>query len=338
MTPSFTMDWIKTTAQIGRLQVAAAAATAAAALALLPISGELHGDTLVYLALPLLVSGAYLHILPSYSKRAPPPPLAAAPLLLTPLFPLSPRLYLAAHSASMLASIAYAASRGSFTYQRALAASSYTSALLASLLPLPEPRLTALHALTAGMIYAVNSTALTHTYRSPPRAQAAYALAVLHAALPIAGLQGQAWRLAAAAELPLYLYMVRAERAPRWVSMARGFSGRARPVHLNLVYSSVLAIALYPLWLPLHGLTAVHAYAFGFLALNVAAHGPVLIPLALRVKPPTPSPALPALLAAAAVAKALVPLGMPRPIPCLLFAAGAALLALYSLTPWGRGS
>ena len=334
------MNRVTFTAKAGKAYVAAAAALALASLALIPQNPELHGDIIVYVALPLLVSGAFLHILPSYAKKAPHPILSLAALLLAPAALISPRLYLALHSAAMLAAIAQAASKGGFPYQRALAASSYLSTLGVSLMPPGEPELAALYALTAGMIYAVNSTALTHTYGLKPRGRAASLLALLHALFPASTFLGPApLRVHAAAEWLLYAYAVRFDAAPHWLRKAGSFKGRAKPVHLNLVYSSIAAVALFPAWLPLTGAAAIHAYAFGFLALNVAAHGPVLLPLAMRIKARPPTPLLPLLLASAAALKPPAALGLvPRAAPCLLFLAGAALLAYHSFIPEGRGA
>ena len=337
MTQSY-RGWVKANAEIGRLAVAASAAAAIGGLAVLPASPESHGALMAYAAVPLLVSGVLLHMIPSYSKKAAHPALPALILAALPLIALYPRLYLALHSAAMATAALYSMLplRRTHYYQKILIVSSYLAALEAALLPLPETlaALAALHALASGIIFAVNTTALTYTYGEKPRGPLSLPLAVLHlAAPPLLLASPQLFQAAVLAELALYAGLVKMDAAGRWVSFARGLREPARSAQLNLAYSSLAAAALYPLWAIQHpGLRALHLLAFGFITLNVAAHGPVMLNLIFRLGPARPSPLPPILFAAATLVKAAYP--MPG---CILYIAGALLFAASLLQGRLRG-
>ncbi len=333
-------DRIKFMASIGKIHVALSVVFLLASLIFLGLEhGELHAETITLLAIPLLVSGAFLHILPSYNRKAPAQMVTLSTLAVLPVLLIEPRLYLLSHLSLMLVITLYSVLPFSSThyYQKILALSSYTSALLSTLLfrSVEDLSLTLLYTLAVGMIFAVNTTALTFTYGQKPRGKISIPLSLLHVATPFLYLLDKTlFQVAAIVEILLYIYLIRLDNATVWLKYIERFKERSKNIHINLIVSSVISVILYPLWIPaLQNLKlSIHMLAFGFIALNVAAHGPVLIPLAFRIKTKPPSLLLPLLFALAALTKALVPIVKTASIySCMFFAVATGLLAYYTI-------
>lgn len=333
-------DRIKFTALMGKTHIALSILFLLASLTFLGLRNkELHGATVSFLAIPLLVSGSFLHILPSYNGKAPPKPIALLPTAVLPAFIIDPRLYLLLYLSAMLLVILYSITPFSTAhyYQKLLAVSSFTAALISVVLfdDLEELGLILLYTLAVGMIFAVNTTALTFTYGQKPRGKASIPLSILHTLSPFIYLVDKAlFQTTAIVEAILYMYIIRLDSSASWLRRAKGFKERPRKIHTNLILSSLASVALYPLWLPaIHNpRLSIHLLAFGFISLNVAAHGPVLIPLAFRVKTKPPSLLLPSLFVASALTKALATMAKASSIySCAFFAAAVGLLAYYTV-------
>lgn len=331
---------IKFMAFVGKIHVALSVVFLLVSLIFLGLEyGELHAETISFLAIPLLVSGALLHILPSYNRKAPPKLVTLSTLAVLPIFLVDPRLYLLLHLSLMLVIILYSVLPFSSThyYQKLLALASYTAALLSTLLfsNVEDLSLTLLYTLAVGMIFAVNTTALTFTYGQKPQGEVSIPLSIFHVITPFLYLLDKTlFQIAAIVEILLYIYLIRLDNAAIWLKYIEKFKERSKKIHINLIVSSVISVIPYPLWIPaLQNLKlSIHLLAFGFIALNVAAHGPVLIPLAFRIKTKPPSLILPLLFALATLTKALVPVIKTASIySCMLFAVAVGLLAYYTI-------
>ena len=334
-------DRIKFLAQVGKIHIAVSIAAATASLLLLALKQhQAHAYTMALLAVPSLVTGAFFHMLPSYNRKAPPKAITSTTLIIIPVFAASPRVYAALHAATALPVILYSVTP--FTrkhyYQKILAVASYAAMLESAYLYWEDAGLVlaVLYSLAIGMIFAVNTTALTFTYGQKPREKASIILALLHAAAPPVYRYTPLFLALALTELALYAYVVRIEKAPQWIEYIRRFKERSKKIHTNLIASSILAVILYPAWIPYlpQRAAAVHLLSFGFIALNIAAHGPVLIPLALRRKPRPPTLLLPATFALATIAKLLKStLPILGAVGCASIITGLVLLAYYTASP-----
>ena len=265
-----------------------------------------HGLLVGVIALPQFVTGVYYHMLPGYSRRAAaravtslPPLISAASATLYLLGYKSTAYLLLSAFSALTAMIIYYSSRpltGKMYHQKLIALSSYVSAAVVLVYATLRSNVSDLavalavtYAMPVGLIYAVNSASLTYTYRARPRVWCSIPILTLQIIGPIMLVVGESllFYLSVAASFTLYLTMIRVENVPTWIRIAKGYRRPSKNVHLNLIYATLASLSFLPISLIVHVKSptdSIHVLMFGFILLNILAHGPVLLPTILRVK------------------------------------------------------
>lgn len=274
-------------------------------IALLYKSYFYHGFLIGLLAVPQFVTGVYYYFMSTYNKRVPPRTSSILPLILpilstiTLYYNVKASLLLLAINYSIVVAMTYYASKpltDSLYSQKIIALSSYLSTVLVLMFSTLTPgvsifktAIAVLYALPVGMIYAINSSALTYTYKVKPRSRLAVLIAILQVASPLSILSGyiQAFMLGSITSFTLYILMVKIENVEKILRLVNAYREPSKVIHLNLLISSVFSLLVYPV--PLYTLYydlvgSIHVLLFGFIMLNISAHAPVLLPTVLKLK------------------------------------------------------